>query len=107
MSFAVADTAEAGLFHNRCGVARTPVRNVVRGTLHVGARIVTAPFRAVRAVRCRSACRVWHRTSCGWVRVNNVSTTNVLVAPSPTAAPTAAATTAPGPPVETAPSPPQ
>lgn len=66
VSVAMADTADAGLFRNRCGAKRTPVRNVVKGTrcvlqrsanvvggvLHFSVRVVTAPVRAVQGRRC-------------------------------------------------------
>lgn len=105
VSVAVADTADAGIFRNRCGVARTPVRNVVRGTacvvgrtLHFGARVVTAPVRAVRNHRCY---RMQRTCNGGWVQVETTNTSTV-VAPSPTAVRSSNAV-----PLEVAPSPPQ
>jgi len=101
VSVALADTADAGIFRNRCGAKRTPVRNVVKGTrcvlqrsanvvggvLHFSARVVTAPVRAVRGRRCCD----------GSVRCCDGSV----------ATPTAVNTNNKAPKLETAPSPPQ
>jgi hypothetical protein len=93
VSVAMADTADAGLFRNNCGVRRTPVKNIfcggariVRGTVGIAARVVTAPVRAVRHYRWQSCNGGWVRVQCTApspraVRANNVAP--LEVAPSP------------------------